>query len=289
MARTIAEIEQQLINAYVSAVYAATGVTVDPTQWSDYDYKQLLMYCASVGMATFEQNLDAFTADIETLIASAAPQTPSWFQAQMFKFQYSLTDPQIIQFDTTTFAPYYPTINTNYQIVKYCSVTSGSLGSVLIKCAADSGGTPTPLNSLQKAAVLSYINTLAAPGIYYIIKSLDADKLMVGAEIFYRGEYSSVIETNVKNAIIAYLASIPFNGTVTLSKLVDAIQAVNGVNDIILNDVAARADTTSYADRTILVGSNTEYYRKWDTVAGYIIPETTTGHTLTDTLIFTPQ
>lgn len=288
MARTVAQIQQQIINQLIASA-AAVGITIDPAQWSAYDYKQLLTYCVSVGDATLEQLFDAFIAESEAIIATGAPQTPAWFQAQMFKFQYSSSDPQVIQFNTTTFAPFYPNVNLAYQIIKYCSVVAGATGSLLIKCAEDASGSPSPLNSSKKSAALSYIQQLAAPGISYVIRSDASDKIMVGATIYYQGQYDAIIRDNVKAAINGYLASIPFDGVVTLSRMFDAVQSVAGVNDMVFNNVIARMDATSYGGGTVMIAGSTELQRNYSTFAGYIVSETTTGHTLTDTLTFVAQ
>jgi hypothetical protein len=69
----------------------------------------------------------------------------------------------------------------------------------------------------------------------------------------------------------------------------DAVQSVAGVNDMVFNDVIARMDVTSYGGGTVMVAGSTELQRNYSTFAGYIVSETTTGHTLTDTLTFVAQ
>ena len=288
MARTIAVIQQALIATLVAAG-AAVGQIITPAEWSDYDYRQLITFTVATAQATLEQLWDQFRAAIELLIRSAAPQSRAWLQAQMLKFQYSATVPQVLQLNTTTFATYYPTVDTTLQVIKYCSVTSGSLGTVLIKCAAQAAEVPAPLSTPQKAAAQNYVDTIAVPGIYYVVRSLDSDKLYVAATIYYKGQYAAIIQDTVIAAIEAYLAGIPFDGQVLLSKLMDAIQAVPGVNDLVFNDVTARANATAYGSGTTLVAGNTTVLRQWDTIAGYIIGETDSGHTLADSLTFIAQ
>jgi hypothetical protein len=76
---------------------------------------------------------------------------------------------------------------------------------------------------------------------------------------------------------------------VLLSGISDAIQAVPGVNDVTFQNVQARANATAYGAGTNLVIANTVVARKWDTEAGYVIPETDAGHELTDSLTFIPE
>jgi hypothetical protein len=285
MARTIGVIQQALIATLVTTA-AAAGVVITPTEWSAYDYRQLITYTVAVAQASLEQLWDAFRTGIEALISSAAPLTAPWIRAQMLKFQYSATDPQEIQLNLTTLAPEYPIVNPALQIIKYCSVVKGGLGSVSVKCAAQAGGVPVALDFPQKAAAKAYIEKLVNPGISYPVISLDSDKMKVGATVFYDGLYAAVISSSVQAAIVAYMAGIPFDGQVTLSKLVDAIQGVPGVIDVVLTEVKARQDATPYSGATGLVLDSKEIQRLWKTVAGYIVPETTAGQTLTDTLDF---
>jgi hypothetical protein len=286
MARTIGVIQQALIATLVTTAGVA-GVVITPSEWSAYDYRQLITYTVAVAQAALEQLWDAARAGIEALISSAAPLTAQWIQAQMLKFQYSATIPQVVQLNLTTLAPYYPLgVNPALQIIKYCSVTRGGLGTISVKCAAQASGVPAQLSTPQKAAAKAYIDTLVNPGMVYSILSDPSDKMYVGATIIYDGLYDAVIRPNVRAAITAYMAGIPFDGQVTLSRMVDAIQAVPGVIDVWLKDVKARPDGTAFAGATVLVGASTEVQRLWKTVAGYIVPETTVGQTLVESLDF---
>ena len=288
MARQINVIQQSIIDNLVARA-AAVGITIDPAQWSDYDYRQLLTYVAAQADATLEQNFDAHVTDIEALVAVAVPQTPPWLQAQMLLFQFSLTDPQVLQFNTTTFAPGYPTVDANLRVIKYCSVVPGIYGTTLIKVAAESAGAPADLDTTYPgalAAAQSYVNLLAVPGLIYNVVSGEADKLFVEATVYYQGGYSAIIQANVEAAITAYLAGIPFNGVVLLSNLEGAIKAVEGVNDVVFTEVRARADATIFASGTALVLASTTIQRLYGTSAGYIIPETDSGHTLADSITY---
>lgn len=288
MAQSVSTIQNNIIADLVTAA-AAVGVTIDPAEFSDYDYRQLLTYVAAVAAGTEQQLWDAYKIDTEAAISKARPQTGGWFQAQMYKFQYDATTPQILQFDTTTFAPYYPTVNTTLQIIKYASVVGGVFGTTNIKAAKQVGGFPAALSSTELSAAQSYVNLIAIGGINYNVTSLNSDKIYVEATIWYQGLYSAIIQSTVIAAINAYLAGIPFDGVVILSDLERAIKAVAGVNDIVFSNVQARQDTTAYGSGTNLVLSNAVVQRNWSTIAGYAVTETDTGHTISDTLTFIAQ
>jgi hypothetical protein len=283
MARKTSVIQQSIITALVSAL-AVLGVTLDPTTWSAYDYRQLISYAVAVAMSTQEQLWDAFEADLETLIASASPQTPEWLRQQMLLFQYSATDPQIIQFDSVNTAPYYPTVDASKRIITNCSVVPGIFGTTLVK-VAKGGTTPVALATDEVNAAQSYINLLAIPGIIYTVQSLNADRLYAELTVRYNGQYSAIIKNSVVAAIQAYLLGIPFNGYVRLDDLLESVRLVPGVNSAVLNNISTRTDLGSIGDYP-MVTANTWVTDGYATVAGYIQGETTTGSTLNDTITY---
>jgi hypothetical protein len=302
MARTIAQIQQQITQNYVTAA-ASLGITINPTAWSAYNLQQLIIHIVATAMATFEQLFDQYTADVEAAVAIAAPGTAAWLQAQVFLFQYSEDDPQVVQFNTTTFAPYYPEVNASYKIITRCSVVPGTDGSVLIKVAQ--GTDPlTNLSKTQADALQSYINQIGAPGINYSVlrtavsgvpdATYLADELYVQASITYTGIYAAVIQSSVIVALTAFCnnaSSQPnFNGIIRVSDIILAIRGVAGVVDVLLTNVGARDNNTAFAagSTTNNLVNDSDFIRaSWSMFAGFIVPETTTGATLTDTLTFT--
>src|SRR6185503_9079986 len=111
MARSINVIQQAIVSFLVTAL-AAVGITLDPSIWSDYDYRQLISFIVSSEISVHEQLWDSFSSDMDVLIATIAPQTPLWLQNFVLNiFQYSVTTPQIVQFDVANIVPYYPTID----------------------------------------------------------------------------------------------------------------------------------------------------------------------------------
>jgi hypothetical protein len=288
MARSVDTIYDQMVSNLVTGA-ATIGITIDPTQWSRRNLLRLICYVVAIAIATFEQNYDQFKADTEAIVNKLAPQTNAWFQAQAFKFQYNVLVPQIVQLKTTTLTPYYTLVNTDYQIIKFCSVTSGGGGSVLVKCAAAGPTALTTGGTGELAAFQSYLNQISTPGISIIAVSRNADEIYIEASIYYIAQYAAIISDNVIAAINAYLAGIPFDGKVLLTDIEQAILSVEGVTDVFLGTTRARAATDTFPAGVSLRIGSTDIQRSYSTVAGYIIPETTTGNELTDTLTFIPE
>ena len=298
MARSIADIQQAEILALVQAA-AAVGITLDPTQWSDYDYRLLLTFAAATGVGLLEQDFDQFTADLNLLISAAVPQTAAWFQAQMLKFQFSATVPQVLQMVTVTLAPNYSivvpgyaTVDPTKQVIGYCSAGPGALGTTAIKVAAVVDGLPADLDSTYPGALASansYAKLLEVNGITVNVTSGNSDKCWIQDTVYYQGAYSAIIQSSVVAAKQAFLKNIPFNGAFLLSDLEAAIKAVPGVNDWVPLNIQCRADGAAFGSGANLVVASTEVARKYQTQAGFIQGETTTGQTFNDTTTYVAE
>jgi hypothetical protein len=278
MARSITDIQAQILANIAADSTLGTALT----STSKRAIYRLLAYVVAVGMAIHEQLIDVFQAEIEGVAASAPPSTPAWIQKQVFAFQYDSVNPQIVQL--VNLVPTYPVVDTTKQIITQCSVRTDISGSVRVKVAKQSP--PVALASGELSALQTYLTTIGIAGINYIAVSQNSDKLYVQADIYFDGQYITVIQANVIAAINSFLSSLPFDGSMSISNLEVAIKAVAGVKDVVLNNVIARNDSTALSSGTYLVQSAKTVSRLWQTQAGYIVSETTTGSTLADTLNF---
>ena len=278
MARSVSLIQQQMLDNIAADATLSTLLT----STSKRAVYRLYTYIVAVAINALEQLIDIFTASVEATAAAASPATPTWLQAQIFKFQYSASTPQVVQL--INFAPAYPVVDTTLQIISRCSVTTNLSNSVIIKAAT--GTTPAALSSPQLSALQSYVNQIGIAGVIYTCISGSPDQLYVQANIYYQGQYSSVISANVIAAINSFLAAIPFNGQMKISDLESAIRGVTGVNDVVLVNVKARDNGTAFASGNYLIQSQQIIGRLWATIAGYMVSETTSGQTLTDSLTF---
>ena len=283
MARTIAQIQAQIV-----ATKQAQPELAGLTSTSKRAIWNLWTFVIATCIGIFEQLLDSFLTNVETQVNASAGASILWLQAKMFQFQYDATVPQVVQLINTV--PQYPVVDATKQIITACSVTSSLSNQVTIKVAKSNPY--VALVSAELTAAQSYINTIGAAGISYTVISLNPDKLYVQASIYYQGQYSTVIQQNVIDAINSFLQNLSitnFNGSMKISDLEGVIRNVAGVNDVILNNVKGRDDASTFANGVDLVLNNTVISRQWDTVAGYIVQETTSGKTFADSLIFIAQ
>jgi hypothetical protein len=235
-------------------------------------------------IAVFEQLQDLFKVDLEAIASSAAPSTPQWTRNKVLKFQTG----DVAELNTTTFVIEYPTINTANQILTRCAVVTAPNRTVLIKVAKSNP--PVPVSVGELAELQSYVETFNPAGIAFTLINENSDKMEVAATIYYNGQYSAVISTNVVAALNNYMANLPFNGVISTQTVVDAIQAVEGVISVSLTRILVRRHTVAYGAGVTLYNLSTGVDSvQYQTYAGYVVQETTATHTFADTLTYQVQ
>lgn len=283
MARTVDQIKAQMLaEKQAQSSLNALSSTSQTAFWNLY------IYLVAVAINIFEQILDLFKVDIETIAYNSYPGSPQWIKQQVLNFQYSATTPQNVTYNPVTNIIGYSTINTVLRIVTRCSVNRFVNKIVVVKAAK--GTTPTALTTLEKNALQSYLYDIGFAGIDYNVVSNAADKLSLTGVVYYEGAYSATIQASVITAINTYLSNIPFDGIVTTNGVIDAVTNVAGVIDFAPTIIGVRKDSVVFANRSFLynLSSNINLV-KYQTDAGYIVEETTSGQGFTNTLTFTPQ
>jgi hypothetical protein len=232
-----------------------------------------------------EQLWDIFKVELETTAANAPVGTEQWVQAQSFKFQYSPIALQLV--NITNFIPGYDPVDTTLQIITRCSVKTLPSRTVSVKVAKSNPpqALTTGLGG-ELFAFQGYLDVISFAGVQYNIISAPADQMFLEANIYYDGQYASVIQQNVIDAINNYLLKLPFDGIVKVSAVEDAIQAVAGVKDVTIINLRIRSNATTFANGYKLVDNFKEVSKSITLFAGYAIGETTTGQTFTDKLNF---
>lgn len=281
MARTWEVIKQQMLDK-MATLPALSGLTSN-SQVSIYGN---LFTVNAMETAILEQLIDAYKVQFEESIKAQAIGSAPWLRAKVLEFQNG----DYVELNTTDFTIAYPTIDETKQIITRCSVKE--TGNLIIQAKVAKSDPPVALSGGEKTALEDYLSIIKPAGIRIDVVSLTSDKLYVNGTIYYSGQYSSVIQTNVEAAITAYMENLSsvenFNGVVKVTDLYDAIQAVEGVEDVNIIEIGARPDTTTFASRTVIYKLSTGVnIREYETLSGYIVEETTSGQTFADTLTYT--
>jgi hypothetical protein len=277
MARTIEQIQSAIITDI-----QATPELAEANSTSKRAIWRLFAYVQASAILLLEQIIDTFITANELKISQGIPATASWLNSKVLEFQYSATNPQIVQL--VNFVPVYPVIDKSLNLITRCSVVTTLSSQVIVKVAKNDP--PVALTSTELSSLQSYINQIGVIGVNYNTQSLTSDKLYIDAEVYFDGQYSTVISARVISAINTFLSTLSFNGILKVSDIELAIRGVVGVSDVLLKNVKMRSDVTPFTGGTFLIQNNTVISRIFPTISGYIIGETTTGNTFTDKLTF---
>lgn len=277
--RSITQIKKTLDDA--QALQPELSKLNSPSQTAIYN---LWKYITAVAIWVHETLLDLFKTEIETTISKAPVGTESWVQKKCFDFQYDSTSPQIVQL--VDFVPNYNPIDDTKKIITRCSVKTLPNKIVTVKLAK--AEPPVPLTTPELNSIQGYLDDISFAGVQYLTTSTSPDYLYLNAEVFYNGQYAAIISATTISAINTYLSSIPFDGQVRIASLEDAIQAVGGVTDIVIKDLALRANTVPFSGATYIVQNKTTVFNKYGLNSGYVIPEVS-PNALAVSLTFTTE
>lgn len=270
MARSINEIYQSMVN-----VKQNQPELVDLTSTSDSALWKLFLYLPAMAISVMEQLYDLLKVELEYIRDTTPSNTKGYWVDKMINFyQYSTnTDIGVLKI-SDDFIPYYTTTDEASKIIKFASVTqTRNSRRVNIKVTkADSNGLPEQLNANEFNSVLEFVNKIKAAGILTNVVSLPADEAVVLANIIFDGGFiKEDVEAECILAIQNYftnLSTTNFEGDVSKTAIIDAIQQVEGVVDVDSTnfDLKCRPNgQTSYDDVEVF----------YQTVAGYIFLDTT--------------
>lgn len=246
MARTIAEIKKSMTDAFMldNTLRKAYGITGNPT-WDDtfssVSTENILLHTVAACVYSLEAIFESFRTEIDQRIDANIVPSLSWYREEALKFQLG----DALVYDETTRTYKYAVTDSSKQKVKRCTVYDrGSSLSMLV--SGDEGGLPVKLGEDVLVPFREYISKIKIAGVIVNINSFDADTIKVRAKIQIDPLVMNSFGQNVisraypvEDAINAYVAA---NGTLNKTKLVDAIQAVDGVVDVTLEEVQAKTE-----------------------------------------------
>lgn len=263
MARTIAEIKQEIITAKdAQAELAGLNSTSVTAIWN------LIVYIVATAIWTLEKLFDIYRAETDDKISRLKPPTLRWMalKAKEFQYGYDLADEQDY-YDNTGIAE---DVVAASKIITYASVVELVRG-VRIKLAKTVGDDLAPLSNDELTSATYYLKRVFPPG-PKTISSSTADLLKIVLRVTYNplvlkadgGRIDGVTVTPVKDAIRTHLKNLPFNGVFSVQKMIDAIQAVDGVSDLALDQVQTKYGALAFTTVNISVVPDAGYLRMLD-------------------------
>lgn len=242
MARSISEIKRTMTDAFMQdeAIREAYDLSQDKTRFADcfsaVSLENLLFYIVAACHYVLESIFEKFTQDVEQKISRAVVASIPWYFDKAKAFQYG----DALVLNPRTFGYEYAKVDTSKQLVKYVAVRDRG-ASIEMLVSAEQDGKPTPLQDDFLTAFKHYINAIKIAGVVINVRTRKADELSIAVKVVVdplkinrQGVDIASSEKVVEHAIENYLADIVYGGTFNKTKLVDAIQRVDGVVDVAL-------------------------------------------------------
>lgn len=262
MARTTEEIKQQMTDAFLasSTLRNAYGIA-EGTAWKDafssVSLENVLLFIVAAAIHVVERIFDQFKVDVDEKVENAIVASVPWYHAKALEYQHG--DQLVLNPDTYGYG--YAEVDETKQVVKYCAVRDKGT-SVQVLISGDNGGSPVAFDASVMTPFTAYMDKIKLAGVVLNCASYASDHVKITANItvdaMVINDDGTLVSDGttkpVEDAIRGYLKGILYGGTFNKTKLVDAIQAVEGVEDVELTLVEVRAD--SEANYTTLTGNN---------------------------------
>ncbi len=255
--KTIKEVKDKITtafcaNSYMKAYYRLDDNKTFDEQFSVVSFENILFDILAgvifIAVRLFHQNQTEITNKISTLV----PHTLAWYRTKVLLFQYG--------FDLLPDSDQFNNGNATDEavqesrIIKQCSVSESDDGRLVIKVAKEADNEFEALEPQELNNLSTYLQDVKDAGIRLTVISSLPDKLKLGIIIRYNplllDKNGICLRTGVKpvdDAIKSYLKKLPFDGELSLMKLIDEIQKVDGVEDLKLtNALTSWIDGTSY-------------------------------------------
>ena len=248
MARTIAEIQQQIIDTKNADAVLSTYT------WSDSKVAiwRLWAYVTAVCMWTLENLFDYHKSEVAGIIATQKPHTLQWYIMMAKQFQYGVLLPA----DSDTF----PTTSTDpaVMIVQYAAAVE-LVNLVRIKVAKRSGSSLASLSTLELTALTAYMNRIKDAGVRMQLTSSAPDTLQLSVAVYYDplvlsntgARLDGTALNPVLDAVNIFLTNLPFNGLFILNNLILALQQIDGIRIGNIINAQARYAATPFVPITV--------------------------------------
>ena len=235
------------LNRYQPNGDTSQQLLVDITSTSRVARWRLWVWCVAVCAVAFDVVLDLFKIELAAIAQNSRYGSLPWYVVVAKEYQegYNLVW-QNNQYE-------YLVTDVSAQIIALAA-SQETASEVILKVAKVVSGVAQPLTTIEKSAFAAYINRVKPGGVNVHIISNSPDQL----QLFLTVNYNPLILLNtgepllspgvfpVEDAIQAYIKNLPFNGTLELMRLIDAIEQVPGVDSVYITNALARYGSNAF-------------------------------------------
>jgi hypothetical protein len=239
MARTVSEIKKTMTDAFMAdaTIREKYGLKEGSTwngSFSSVSLENIIFFIVAACCHVLESIFELYIKDVDEKISMAVVASVPWYYKMAKDFQYG--DQLVLNETTQQYG--YAIIDESKQVVKYAAVRDRGT-SVQILVSGDKNGMPVALSNDVLTVFKQYMNRVKVAGVILGITSKRGDYLSIEANISVdplvideEGYRLSDGTKPVESAIEEHLKNIKYGGTFNKTKLVNAILAVDGVEDV---------------------------------------------------------
>lgn len=240
MKRTIKEIKQEMLDMFVQDDDIAYKYGLDQEkdfedQFSIASIENTIFYIVACAIWSVKNLFEILKTEIREILDLRTPHTIKWYHNKVLRFQYPSEN-------LVKDKDYYDNTGmtedeiAEIEKIKYCAIDD-LITELQVKIAAEDGdGNRQPLGFDEedggkniRDCLERYLNEIKDAGVKINIINLDPDLFSIDVTVYYNPLYLFPKDKLVEKAIKDFIANLPFNSTISTTKLVDAIQAVKGV------------------------------------------------------------
>lgn len=253
MARTTDSIKKEIGASFlaqdgVRAFYAIEKGKSFSQAFSPVSLESLLLYAVAAAIHVLEVLFDTLRGEVEDRAANAIVGSVPYYHRMAMNYQHG----DALIYNEKTYAYGYPISDDTKRVVKFAAVRD--LGtSIQVLVSGREGGRPSILPNDTLDAFRAYMNLIKMAGVVLEVYSYNADRLKIRAKVqldpLIFNANGSRIRDNVRAVEVAvqnYLDGITYGGVFNKTRLVDALQMVEGVVDVELGECSYSIDGTNY-------------------------------------------
>lgn len=210
----------------------------DLTNDSKMSVINAISWTVSSVVYSFESLLDAFMLDIAKAFSNRINGTPAYYANALLKFQYG--DDLVINDEGTSFQ--YSNIDESKRIITNVSYEETYMQRylddvLLLKCAKGPKTKIEKLSDDELAAAKAYIQKIKFAGVKTMVISRKGDIVIPKVTVYYDGAISlSDLYDAIDASLFNYFSNMGFDSTLYAQKVIDAIQAVEHVTDVYIDE-----------------------------------------------------
>lgn len=242
MARTIETIYEEIISEKESReelnALDSNSITAIWRLWA---------FITATVIFTLETFFDLFRSEVEGIISTQKPGSILWYRNICLGYKPGVA--LVVENGRVG----YPQESSEIPaLIAQCSVREAADGLV-IKVAKDAGGELLPLSTEEQNSFSAFLAAVKYAGTSVRVINSPAEQLRIYAIVYYDPllitPEGTLINTSIKPveiSIQAYLRNLPFDGRLKISTLMDKILEVEGVSDVLINEVSTKYGLYDY-------------------------------------------